>query len=153
MIKPFRDKREKVTRAFSFNGGLGNNHTLKWVILGPFPGQRWAELIILSNGGGGDVTMTLRGKVDARRTSLCPRNCIPPEKANARGCVFTNLPFLFYRVNLRGGGNKCTTCDPIWLFIPPPLRTGVNPSTHATIPHGHPDINNSLHTDKSALTY
>lgn len=93
----------------------------------------------------GDVPMTLRGKVDARRTSSCPRfygNFIPPEKANARGCVFTNLPFLFYS-QFEGGGNKCTTCDPIRLFIPPPLRTGVNPSTHATIPHGHPDINNS----------
>lgn len=40
MIKPFRDKMENVTRAFSFNGGLRINFTLKWVILGPFAGQQ-----------------------------------------------------------------------------------------------------------------
>ncbi|KAI2659905.1 DNA replication terminus site-binding protein [Labeo rohita] len=59
------------------------------------------------------------------------------------------LPFVFRRVSLRGENKKCTTCDPVRRFIPPPLRTGVNPSTHASIP----DINDSLHTDKPTLQH
>lgn len=93
MIKPFRRQKEGgIKVAFSFNGAPGMNFTQTKNILG--------------DGGGVNVKMTIRAKVD--KTSSCPRHegngalkTLPP----GGSCIYKALVYVLESL-LGGGGGK-----------------------------------------------
>ncbi len=149
MIESFRDKGERlrVRSPMNFTQGWSVFRTVPRLEL-----SRYKNILC-------DEVVGMWPKGDARRTSSCLRY---EGKRLFRLKTLTQEVVCIYKAPVcvpesicvcggGGGGNKCTTCDPIRRFIPAPLWIGVNPTSSAG--YKRLSIQTNPHFSTVALTY